>query len=274
MSDPAAFLAACGKLADDDIDLAAAALALAALDAPRTDLGPYRQHLQALVNDVGRTPALADDDAAGRAAAVNRVLFEQHGYAGDDETYDDLQNADLMRVIDRRRGLPVALGILFIHAARGQGWSIGGVNFPGHFLLQLAADRETVIIDPFHGGRLCMAADLRQLIKAHAGEAAELKPEHTRPAGNRRILLRLQNNRKSRFLRGDKLAEAAQVLDRMLLLAPEDQGLWHQSGMLQARLGNLRAAVTALERLAALSAGGPYEANAKRLLAEVRAQLN
>src|SRR3546814_8592275 len=44
----------------------------------------------------------------------------EFGYHGDTESYDDPQNADLVRVIDRRMGLPVSLGVLYIHAARAQ----------------------------------------------------------------------------------------------------------------------------------------------------------
>ena len=60
----------------------------------------------------------------GRVAALARTLVGRHGYAATTSTYDDLQNANLMRVIDRKRGLPVALGILYIHAARRQGWTM------------------------------------------------------------------------------------------------------------------------------------------------------
>src|SRR3546814_18868046 len=83
-----------------------------------------------------------------------------------------MSNADMMRVIDRRRGLPVALGILYLHGARAQGWPICGLNFPGHFLLRLDLGAERTIIDPFHGGETRDAAALRALLKTMAGEAA------------------------------------------------------------------------------------------------------
>ena len=42
------------------------------------------------------------------------VIARSYGYRGDSDTYDDLQNADLVRVIERRKGLPVALSILYL----------------------------------------------------------------------------------------------------------------------------------------------------------------
>ena len=94
----------------------------------------------------------ASGDLAGRARALNEIILLKYGYCGDELTYDDLQNANLMRVIDRRKGLPVVLGILFIDAARAQGWEAAGLAFPGHFLIRLAERAERLILDPFHGG--------------------------------------------------------------------------------------------------------------------------
>ena len=72
------------------------------------------------------------------ARARSRDLIDgRFGYEGDRLTYDDPQNADLMAVIDRRRGLPVALGILYIHAARAGGFAAQGLHTPEPFLLLL-----------------------------------------------------------------------------------------------------------------------------------------
>lgn len=272
--DPQALLRRYGRADDAGIDLAAAALALAALGRPEVTVAPYRSHLRALAADVTAAARQEGLDLAARIHTLNTVLFQEYGYAGDSDTYNDLRNADLMSVIDRRRGLPIALGILYIHAARAQGWAIEGVNFPGHFLLRLRAGGASVIVDPFNGGRLRGAADLDKLIKSMEGDDAELRPEHCRPAGNRQMLLRLQNNIKLRLLRDDKLAEAAVVVERMLLIAPEDATLWYEAGVLQGKVGNLRASIAALETLAGLSHGGEAQDMARQLLAETKSRLN
>jgi len=177
------------------IDLAEAALALAALDRPRVEAEPYRHHLSLLARDVG---AAAGDPAAGRldrrVAALNDVILGKYGYAGDRVTYEDPQNANLMRVIDRRKGLPIALGILYLHAARAQGWAAYGLGFPGHFLIRLDGDRRRLVVDPFNQGRTCDTPALRELLKAVMGLEAELEPAHYAAVSNRSILLRLQNN--------------------------------------------------------------------------------
>lgn len=265
-----------GAQPDDELDLAATALLLAALERPQEPLQRYLEHLAQLERDTAAAARECHDSEslAGRVAALNAVLFERHGYAGDDETYDDLQNADLMRVIDRRRGLPVALGILYLHAARSCGWTAEGLAFPGHFLLRLECGPERAILDPFNRGQQRQPAELRELLKALAGADAELSPGHYATVSNRDVLLRLQNNRKLRLLREHRGEEALAVVEGMLMVAPGVAGLWREAGLLHAHHDNLRAAVMALEHYLALAGEDSHRGEAQRLLQQLRRRLN
>jgi regulator of sirC expression with transglutaminase-like and TPR domain len=274
MNEPHVLLRRYGRAPDDEIDLADAALALAALARPGVPLAPYRHHLRSLATDARALAGANADGLPARIRTINTVLFERHGYAGDQETYNDLRNADLMSVIDRRRGLPVALGILYVHAARAQGWAIEGVNFPGHFLLRLYAGAAAAIVDPFNGGRTCSTGELREILKSMQGADAELRSEHLVAAGNRQMLLRLQNNIKLRQLRDAKPADAVETVERMLLIAPHEAALWHEAGVLHERLGNLRAATAAFERMAALARESAQQEHARSLLAQMKLRLN
>jgi regulator of sirC expression with transglutaminase-like and TPR domain len=255
-SEAEALLRAAGQADDAAIDLAPTALAFAVLARPEAGDDRYREHLNALAADVAAT-APQGGSLPARIDALRTVLIGKHGYQGDRESYDDLRNADLAHVIDRRRGLPVALSILWLHAGRAQGWTMAGLNFPAHFLLRIdsgmhgAADR--AIVDPFNDGRTLNAAQLRALLKRLAGTEAELAPEHQAAISNRAILLRLQNNIKIRLLQQQEPAQALAVLERMLLIAPKDVDLWHEAGTLQATLENLGAALASLRTAASLA---------------------
>jgi regulator of sirC expression with transglutaminase-like and TPR domain len=255
------------------LPIAEAALALASFERPRVALARYRQHLEALARDVGRH-AESGSDLAARARALNEIILLKHGYSGDELTYDDVQNANLIRVVDRRKGLPVALGILYLHAARAQGWDSVGLAFPGHFLIRLGEGAERLIIDPFHNGRICDAASLRELLKAMAGQDVELTPAHYAPVSDRDVLLRLQNNIKSRLLQGGRAEPALRIVQTMLLLAPDLAGLWHEAGLLNARLGNMRAAVEALQEFIVRAPEGSARHQAAALLQQLKSKLN
>lgn len=233
---------------EHEIDVAKAALHLAALKRNRVDLAPCFAQLETLEQDVATAfTAGGDLSLTGAAATLATVLAEQHAFRGDDQTYDDLENADLISVLDRRKGLPVALGILYIHVARAQGWTAYGLNFPGHFLVALEHDGERAILDPFHEGVSRTPQDLRELLKLVAGQDAELNADMYAAVPDRAVLLRLQSNIRLRLLQMQRFSDAIEIVDSMLLFAPKQSDLWRDCGLLNAQLGNMTAAIQALE---------------------------
>lgn len=269
-----AWLRAQARRPDAELNLAGMALALAALARPGADVLPYAAHLDALAEEAGQ---LAHEGARGgdAVAVLNAVLFERNRYRGDDETYDDLANADLMRVIDRRKGLPIALSILYLHIARALGWPAEGVGFPGHFLVRIGEDAGAArIVDPFDGGAVRSAAELQRLLRQVGGDEAVLAPEHLAPASNRAILLRLQNNIKSRSAKSGDLEAAFAAADSMTLVAPGDPGLWYDSAVLAAELGQLQRAGKCLDAAAALDRDRRLAGDIAALAARLRSRLN
>jgi regulator of sirC expression with transglutaminase-like and TPR domain len=139
-----------GLIEDEDILLDLASLALSHLDHENTDIAPYLEKLEEIedrVCDEGRSAILSRE----RAAVLSRVLDGEFGFVGDTETYDAPVNADFRRVLDRKRGLPIALSILYVAIARRAGWNAFVLNLPGHVLVQIG-EKSPVVIDPFAGG--------------------------------------------------------------------------------------------------------------------------
>ena len=275
--DPRDYLRRVAELPDDAIELAEAALRLASLDRPQVSLERYRHHLSLLVRDAGeesRRLPREGDTLEARIAALNHVIYGRYGYRGDSLHYDDLQNANLLRVIDRRRGLPVSLGILYIHVARAQGWHIAGIHFPAHFMVRLEHQGRRAIVDPFNEGVVREVSELREMLKSSHGEGAELTPAHYAPVGNRDVLMRLQNNLKLRLAQADETARALAVVETMLLFAPNEASLWYDAGAFNAKLGNLRAAIAALETFLERAAHDSTKHQAATLLQQLRARLN
>jgi regulator of sirC expression with transglutaminase-like and TPR domain len=266
-------IAAIGAQDDAEIDIGRAALLLAALDRPGAPLAAYVAHLAEMAALVAAAPG-AGGGIAGRAAALADAIGNRLGYAGDTQSYEDPQNADLMRVIDRRMGLPVALGILYIHAARAQGWDAAGLNFPGHFLVRLQSGARRAIIDPFNRGAPMGPEDLRATLKAVSGAEAELRPEHHMAVGARDVLVRLLNNIKLRAAQMDDPARALDIIDRILLIAPTHTDLLREAGLFHARLGNLRRAQEQISAFIDRSPDPARKAEGEKLLQQLRARLN
>ena len=265
---------------DDAYDLAKASLMLAAHDLPSIDLGPYYRHLQSLyaeVEDWAKRDSvdLQEVTAAQMAQVLASVLSEVFRYRGDEETYDDLDNTNLIRVIDRRKGLPVTLGILFIAAARAQGWSAAGLNFPGHFLVRLESlDGNRAIIDPFHGGSVLETPDLRNLLKVVSGPADELESQHYRSVSNKDILMRLQNNVKMRQLDRGQMTEALETLESMQAIFPDSAALCREAGLLHLRLGQMSQALRALETYLSRAPNGPERSRIDSVVQDLKQRVH
>lgn len=237
-------LRAIGERPDPEVDLGETALLLAALDRPDRDLDFYRAYLATLAREVAGE-ADAGQSLGERRRALTGVLVGAHRYRGDGETYDDLRNANLMSVIDRRLGLPVALGILYLHAAQAQGWTAHGLNVPAHFLIRLSRGDEHVALDPFHGGSEVGAAEIGRILGLPGPDG--LSPADFDPMDNRGVLLRLQNNIKVRALQNQDEVRAAAVLESMIALAPESAGLCWEAASAVASLGRAKAALALID---------------------------
>jgi regulator of sirC expression with transglutaminase-like and TPR domain len=251
--DPAEYLRAIGESGEGPFDIAEAALMLASLDHPRRSLEPYRKHLREM-GDRAKEAVKLLSHVEEVAHAVSTLLVGIYGYDGDRLSYDDPHNADLMSVIDRRRGLPVALGILYIHAARAGGLAAQGVNSPGHFLLRIIHNGEEMLIDPYNGG---VAVDLEGLGgPPRMGAAAPDDPRVTEPVSDAEVLLRLQNNLKIRALNNGERQRALELTKRMVLVGPRRADLWIDFARLNEATGSLGAATRAYEACLALTRPG------------------
>lgn len=240
-------LTSLGLIDEDDIVLDAAALALAHLDHAETDPTPYQDLLEAIAT---RLDLVCGDttDADARAEALAQVLGEAFGFVGDGETYDDPANADLMRVIDRRRGLPVSLAILYVGAARRLGWRADVLDVPGHVLVLVGADAVPVIVDPFRGGRRVGRDDLAALLMAYkAGPVPAVS--HVAAMPNRAILVRLLLNQATRAEQAGKGRRALELYARMTVMAPGYGHAWWERARLERVDGDVAAARRSLSAM-------------------------
>ena len=239
------------------------------------DTRPCLEALDALVAAVAEAEACGVEPAATLAAGIAGRL----GYRGDSETYDDLANADLIRVLERRRGLPVALGILYIHAARARGHGAAGLNVPSHFMIGVEVlgrpgERRHWALDPFGGGEPLGPDDLRARLRRVSPDA-EASPAALAPVSDRAVLLRLQNNIKLRRLQGGDAPGGLAVLDRMRRMAPELPELVREQAGVLAATGAMRAATAAIRGWLDAGHGDPDSRRAlEAQLAGIGSRLN
>lgn len=223
----------------------------------------------------------AGRSAHDQAEALAAMLGCRHDYSGDYETYDDLQNVNLIRVTERRRGMPIGLGVVWLHCAEVAGWECYGINFPSHFILGLDGDDGQAVLDVFAGGKILDAEDLEGMLS----RLDESRPRSSRPQrerrpvlagrmGKRDVLIRLQRNIAYRREKGGDLSGALGCIEDMLRIAPADISLWQEAVVLNQKLDRMAAAVRCMGRVVELIPPGQDAERARAVMRRLRGSLN
>ncbi len=205
---------------DAAIDLAEAALWIAAEEYPSLDVAAYLARLDALAAGAAPSVHAAADDAS-RVARLNRFLFVEQGFRGNRDDYYDPRNSFLSDVLERRTGIPIALSLVYLAVGRRLGLDVRGISFPGHFLVKHVGSAGEIVIDPFERAVLDRDACQRHL-DAALPVPEPLRPEqHLRAASAREILARMLGNLKRIFAARHDLERTLACCDRILLLLPD-----------------------------------------------------
>ena len=234
------------KEKEGSIDLAKAALLLAQDEYPALNPTPYLDHIALLARRVAERISVGRDPIA-TVAALNGVLFEEEDFKGNAEEYYDPRNSFLNEVLDRRLGIPITLSILYLEVARRADIPMVGIGLPGHFIVGLLSPGRTLFVDPFHQGQLMTVKECAaRVAKIFDGQMA-FTPEHLEPVDARGILFRLLTNLKNIYMESRSFAKGHAVIDKMVLLAPNEWAQVRDRGLVRYHLKHYQPALADLE---------------------------
>ncbi len=194
----------------------------------------------------------ADAGPLERLRRLNQFFFGDLAFSGNVNHYHDPDNSYLNRVLERRRGIPITLGVLWLELAQGLGLPARGINFPGHFLVKVGLEQGQVVIDPFTGQSLSredLSERLEPFRRRH-GLVDEFEPPvelYLQSAPERQILARVLRNLKEIQRQASDWPRLLQVLERLVILLPEDWSERRDRGLALANLGCIDEAIADLK---------------------------
>lgn len=238
------------------ISLAEAALVIAQDEYPTLDVDAYLKRLDELAARV-RADLSASASLEEMIVALNHFLFVEQGFAGNTDDYYDPRNSFFNEVLDRKLGIPITLSILYLEVGRRLGLEFEGVSFPGHFLVKCLTEEGDLMLDPFSGGMPLDEDDLRTLLDKTFGETADVPPlnQLLNAAGKKEILVRMLRNLKGVYRHHGQTAKVLNVLNRILLIAPDQAVERLERARLHDQMECLQAALVDYEQYLTLEPG-------------------
>jgi regulator of sirC expression with transglutaminase-like and TPR domain len=250
-----------------DIDLAEAALLIAAEAYPGLDVARHLAALDALADAAEPRLGGATSDLE-RARVLIHFLAAEQRFSGNHDDYYDVRNSFLNDVLERRTGIPITLALVYIEVGRRLGLPMVGVGFPGHFLVKLAGG-EDVVIDPFFG-RILDERACAERLRTVAGQKATYDRRLLRAATAKEILVRMLRNLKQIYLQAREFEPALACSERILLVAPALAHELRDRGLLYHQLECYAAAQLDLERFLSLLPGDDSAAAIREKLIDIR----
>lgn len=255
-------------------DLAEAALLVCCELQPEVDIEVELLRLDAIADAIRARDVMTGDpefDAVALADHLGGTL----GFRGDEDDYHAPRNGLLTNVLDRRRGLPIALSILYVAVGRRLHLPIFGIGLPGHFVVGVQDGDETIVLDPFHGGRILGAGDLADLVRIGSAGRQEFRRSMLRPSPTPTVIRRLLDNLTRDFHAQGDVENALWTVELKALLPyvpPQDHRV---RGELLSAGGRYDEAARAFEDYLEAVGGDAPDADEVRALAiGSRARLN
>lgn len=238
---------------DEAVNLARAALLIGEEEEPRR-FDP--EGCLARLEEMGDEARARIRGAEGPAfEALNRYLFDEQGFTGNEADYYDPRNSMLHHVLARHRGIPITLSIVYMEVGRRAGLRVKGVGLPGHFLVRVwdeGSEREGVLVDPFNRKTTDREECQKRLDVIYDGQLA-LRDEHLRAVGVRSILSRVLGNLKAVYIQAQLFRRALAAVERILLLNPQDLEERRDRGMILAQLNRFHEAIADVQTYLNLS---------------------
>ncbi len=238
-------------VADDaSLSVLEAAVAVAQDDEPELDVQGVLAQVDALADKLRRRVP-ADAAPLQRLRLLNQYFFHELGFSGNVNDYYDRGNSSLPAVLRTRRGIPLTLALLYIEIANQLGLQAQGVSFPGHFLVKLHMPRGEVVIDPF-SGRSLGREELEERLQPYRRQRGLGDDDEVplglflQPAPAREMVARLLRNLKEIHRSARDWVRLAAVLQRLVILLPQDWPERRDHALALAQLGRLEAAAAEL----------------------------
>jgi len=219
------------------------------LEYPDLSINEYVQKL----NSMGKTLQASLSDVRNPTyliSMLNEHMFDILGFAGEQDDYYNPKNNFLNVVIDKKRGIPITLSIIYAEIAKHIGLDLRLVGFPSHVLVKYS---EEMILDPYGRGRLLTIDDLQDILDRNYGGGVQFLPEFLNETEHEKILIRIVRNLKNSYTQSFNYNMAMHCINMILAVEPDYPEEIRDMGIIESRLLHHNRAIKSLNKYLELS---------------------
>jgi regulator of sirC expression with transglutaminase-like and TPR domain len=175
-----------------------------------------------------------------KVKVLNRIFFEEHSFSGDTENYHQSKNSFLSSVLERKKGNPVLLAVIYSIIAQRLNIPVYGVNLPQHFILGYVKDFDwppllrfnddsadsvgansdiLFYINPFNNGLIFNQDNIHKFLKQIK---LEPKEDYFKTCSNTDIIIRVLRNLEVSFAKENNASKLAQVKQLLNVMVAND----------------------------------------------------
>lgn len=244
------------NLDNDEMQLATGALLIAQGEYPELDIEACLHQLDkmaATVRERIQDTTLPEQ----HIAELNRYLFQEKGFIGNIDNYYALGNNFLNVVLEKKTGIPITLGVVYIEVGRRAGLPLVGVNFPSHFLVKYQREHLDILLDVFENGMFMDDDRLRERLQANFGEEVPLERRMLAEATDKEVLARILRNLVRAYTLLEQYDKALTAAERITWLLPKVSGDYRTLGYLYYKNHAYGESITAFETYLQLAGETP-----------------
>ncbi len=255
--------------ADQDINLAKAALYFSQAEYPYLDVEAYLNKLEQIAYNIA--PKLPSPRYPLKVIQViNNYLYQELGFRGNNENYYDPRNSFLNQVIDHRLGIPISLAVVYLDIAQRLNFPMVGIGMPGHFIIRPDFQDAEIFVDVFNQGEILFPQDCEAKLQQIYLQPVKLQPQFLNPVSKRQIILRMLTNLKQIYLHQRDFDRAIAIINGMLLLYPDNPNELRDRGLLYYELNRWEESCQDLENYLAILPNAEDAPMIKMLLNKIK----
>ncbi|MBX7046097.1 MAG: transglutaminase-like domain-containing protein [Ignavibacteria bacterium] len=192
---------------------------IASFGYPELDMSKYRDELDDMgkkltgsIDRMKENPLIPKGDPLQVINLINNFLFYQKGYKGNSENFYEPENTFLNDVMERKKGIPISLSILYLLLCKRLNLPAYGVNLPAHFIIKYIDNNDEFYIDPFNKGIVISKSEAVKFLSRIGLTKEDFENiSFLKPAEDKDIIRRTLNNLVNIYTRSGDIIKTDQL---------------------------------------------------------------